>query len=197
MSAKRAAFCMKGKNMGQIWIDPQMYETAPSGEGRLQKEMRTYALLESLGIPYVRLDHDATATVGDCLEVEQRLDIHICKNLFLNNAKKTRFYMLMLPGEKRYRAGEVSAQVQSTRLSFADAADMERLLGITPGSVSVLGLMNDKGHEVSLLIDRDLLSEEYIGCHPCVNTASLKLRMDDLMNKFLSHTGHEPTFVTL
>lgn len=183
--------------MGQIWIDPHKYETPPSGEGRLQKEMRTYALLESLGIPYVRLDHGATATVDDCAAVEALLDIHICKNLFLNNAKKTRFYMLMIPGEKRYRAGEVSAQVQSTRLSFAGAEDMERLLGISPGSVSVMGLMNDTNHEVSLLIDRDLLGEEFIGCHPCVNTASLRLRMDDLLNKFLPYTGHEPTFVTL
>lgn len=159
--------------------------------------MCSYALLESLGIPYVRLDHGATATVDDCGEVEKLLDIHICKNLFLTNAKKTRFYLLMMPGEKRYRAGEVSAQVQSTRLSFADADDMERLLGITPGSVSVLGLMNDKNHEVTLLIDRDLLGEEYVGCHPCVNTASLKLRLDDLLNKFLPHTGHEPVYVTL
>ena len=102
-----------------------------------------------------------------------------------------------MPGEKRYRAGEVSAQVQSTRLSFAGAEDMERLLGITPGSVSVMGLMNDTKHEVSLLIDRDLLAEEFIGCHPCVNTASLRLRTDDLLNKFLPYTGHKPTFVTL
>ncbi len=174
-----------------------IYTAPPAGEGRLPKEMGSYALLERLDIPYVRLDHGATATVDDCAEVEKLLDIHICKNLFLNNSKKTRFYLLMMPGEKRYKAGEVSMQVQSTRLSFADACDMERLLGITPGSVSVLGLMNDVNHDVLLLIDRDLLAEEYIGCHPCVNTASLKLRMDDLLNKFLPHTRHEPVFVTL
>ena len=183
--------------MGQIGIDPTIYTTPPSGDGRLPKEMKTYALLESLGIPFLRLDHGAAATVDDCQEVEKLPDIHICKNLFLNNAKKTAFYLLMMPGEKRYKAGELSRQIQSTRLSFADAADMERLLDITPGSVSVLGLMNDKNHEVSLLIDRELLEEEFIGCHPCVNTASLKLRMDDLLDKFLPHTGHEPVFVTL
>ncbi len=183
--------------MERIWIDTTIHTAPPSDGKRLAKEMNTYALLQSLGISYQRLDHGATATVDDCAEVEQLLDIHICKNLFLNNAKKTRFYMLMVPGEKRYKAGDVSAQVQSTRLSFADAADMERLLGITPGSVSVLALMNDKNHEVSLLIDKELLAEEFIGCHPCVNTASLKLRMDDLLNVFLPCTGHEPTFVTL
>ncbi len=183
--------------MERIWIDTTIHTTPPSDSGQPPKEMNTYALLQSLGISYQRLEHAATATVDDCADVEKRLDIHICKNLFLNNAKKTRFYMLMMPGEKRYRAGDVSAQVQSSRLSFADAADMERLLGITPGSVSVLALMHDKNHEVSLLIDRELLAEEFIGCHPCVNTASLKLRMDDLLTVFLPCTGHEPTFVTL
>jgi Ala-tRNA(Pro) deacylase len=74
---------------------------------------------------------------------------------------------------------------------------METFLNITPGSVSVLGLMNDKNHDVELLIDEDLLKEEFVACHPCVNTTSLKLRMDDLLGKFLPYTGHEPRFVTL
>lgn len=183
--------------MERIWIDSTIHTAPPPNDKRLPKEMSTYAMLQCLGISYQRLDHGAAATVDDCADVEKRLDIHICKNLFLNNAKKTRFYMLMMPGEKRYRAGVVSAQVNSSRLSFADAADMERLLGITPGSVSVLALMNDKNHEVSLLMDKELLADEFIGCHPCVNTASLKLRMDDLLTVFLPYTGHRPTFVTL
>ncbi len=183
--------------MGRIWIDTQIHTTPPLSEGRLGKEMHTYALLGKLSIPFLRLDHGATATVDDCLEVERLLDISICKNLFLTNSRKTEFYLLMMPGEKRYNAGEVAAQIQSTRLSFADASYMEKLLNITPGSVSVLGLMNDKNHDVKLMIDRDLLKQEFVGCHPCVNTTSLKLRMDDLLKKFLPYTGHEPRYVTL
>lgn len=183
--------------MGRIWIDTHIYKNPPQSEGRLNKEMDTYALLEKLKIPFSRLDHGAAATVDDCLEVERQLEINICKNLFLTNSRKTNFYMLMMPGDKRYKAGKLSAQIQSTRLSFADAWYMETFLNITPGSVSVLGLMNDKNHDVKLLIDRDLRKEEFVGCHPCVNTTSLKLRMDDLLGKFLPYTGHEPRFVTL
>jgi len=183
--------------MGRIGIDTQIYKNPPQSEGRLNKEMDTYALLQKLGIPFLRLDHGAAATVDDCLEVERLLEVNICKNLFLINSRKTRFYMLMMPGEKRYKAGELAAQIQSTRLSFADASNMETFLNLTPGSVSVLGLMNDKNHDVELLMDEDLLKEQFVACHPCVNTVSLKLRMDDLLGKFLPYTGHEPRFVRL
>jgi Ala-tRNA(Pro) deacylase len=183
--------------MERIWIDTQIYKTPPQSEGRLDKEMETYALLDKLGIPFLRLDHGEAKTVDDCLDVERLLDINICKNLFLCNSRKTEFYLLMMPGEKRYKASELAAQIQSTRLSFADAVYMAQFLHITPGSVSVLGLMNDRNHDVKLLIDEDLLKEEFIGCHPCVNTTSLKLRMDDLLGKFLPYTGHEPRYVTL
>ncbi len=180
-----------------IHIDTQIYMGAPSGAGRQPVEMETYALLDSLGIVYERLDHGAAATVDDCADVERLLGIDICKNLFLCNAAKTAYYLLMMPGDKKYRAPLLSGQLQTTRLSFADAESMERHLCITPGSVSVLGLMNDTGHAVRLLIDRDVLRQSHIGCHPCVNTSSLKLSMDDILNRFLPHTGHNAEFVEL
>jgi Ala-tRNA(Pro) deacylase len=154
-------------------------------------------MLDSLGIGYLRIDHDATATVDDCFEVERILGIGICKNLFLCNAAKTAYYLLLMPGDKRYRAPLLSRQLNTTRLSFADAADMEKYLRITPGSVSVLGLMNDKAHAVRLLIDRDVLRHAFVGCHPCVNTSSLRVSLDDILNRFLPHTGHTPTVVEL
>jgi Ala-tRNA(Pro) deacylase len=159
--------------------------------------MDTYALLDSLGIGYLRLDHGATATVDDCIEVERILEIEICKNLFLCNAAKTAYYLLMMPGDKKYRAPLLSQQLHTTRLSFADAASMEQHLHIMPGSVSVLGLMNDKTYAVRLLIDKDVLLHSHVGCHPCVNTSSLKISMEDVLNKFLPYTGHVPTFVEL
>ncbi len=183
--------------MASIHIDTQVYTSAPDGAGRLPVEMETYALLDRLGIAYERLDHGAAATVDDCADVEHRLGIEICKNLFLCNAAKTAYYLLMMPGEKKYRAPLLSKQLQTTRLSFADAASMEKYLRITPGSVSVLGLMNDTEHAVRLLIDKDVLQHSHIGCHPCVNTSSLKMRMDDILNRFLPHTGHNPVIVEL
>lgn len=169
----------------------------PLPKGRLLKEMAVYELLEKLEIPYLRVDHEAAATVDDCHGVDEALGIHICKNLFLCNRQKTDFYLLMMPGLKKFKTKELSAQLGVARLSFAEAEYMEEFLDITPGSVSVMGLMNDKEHRVRLLIDRDLLQEEFVGCHPCVNTSSLKLRMKDVLEKFLPCVGHAYTAVDL
>ncbi|MDE6603850.1 MAG: prolyl-tRNA synthetase associated domain-containing protein [Lachnospiraceae bacterium] len=172
-------------------------DTKPSPNGRLLKEMAVYELLEKLEIPYLRVDHGAAATVDDCHDVDEALGIHICKNLFLCNRQKTDFYLLMMPGLKKFKTKELSAQLGVARLSFAEAEYMEEFLDITPGSVSVMGLMNDQEHRVRLLIDRELLQDAYVGCHPCVNTSSLKLRMKDILVKFLPYVGHEYTAVEL
>ncbi len=172
-------------------------EGKPSPKGRLPKEMAVYELLEKLEIPYLRLDHGVTASVEDCHNVDRLLGIHICKNLFLCNAQKTDFYMLMMPGTKKFKTKELSAQIHSARLSFADAEHMEAFLDITPGSVSVMGLMNDRDNRVRLLIDRDILADEYVGCHPCVNTSSLKIRTRDILDRFLPCVGHDYTAVEL
>ncbi len=171
--------------------------TKPSPNGRLLKEMAVYELLEQLNIPYLRVDHEAAATVDDCHGVDEALGLHICKNLFLCNRQKTDFYLLMMPGLKKFKTKELSSQLGVARLSFAEAEYMEEFLNITPGSVSVMGLMNDKEHRVRLLIDSELLRDEFVGCHPCVNTSSLKLRMQDILEKFLPYVGHEYTAVEL
>ena len=136
-------------------------------------------------------------TIDACQEIDVVLNAAICKNLFLCNRQETQFYLLMLPGEKKFKTKEVSAQIGSARLSFAKDIYMEEFLDITPGSVSVLGLMNDKENRVQLLMDEDLLKESYIGCHPCINTSSLRLRTEDLMNKILPAMKHTPVFVKL
>lgn len=183
--------------MTEIYIDPALYTAKPDSANREEKEMRVYNLLETLDIPYIRIDHEAAYTIDACLGVDARLGIEICKNLFLCNTQKTKFYLLMLPGSKKFRTADLSKQLQSPRLSFAPAEYMEKFLDITPGSVSVMGLMNDTDCNVVLLIDRDIINEEYVGCHPCVNTSSLKLKMSDLLNKFLPHTNHCVTVVDL
>ena len=107
-----------------------------------------------------------------CNEIDAILQVTICKNLFLCNRQKTNFYLLMMPGDKPFKTKELSSQINSARLSFASPEDMERLLDITPGSVSIMGLMNDKENAVQLLVDEDVLQGEYLGCHPCINTSS-------------------------
>ena len=165
--------------------------------GRTEKEIRVYDLLDSLGIEYEGLDHDRADTMEDCLKIDAALGTEICKNLFLCNRQKTDFYLLLMPGDKPFKTKELSGQLGVSRLSFGSPEDMERLLGVTPGSATVLGLMNDTEHKVTLLIDTDVLKSEYVGCHPCVNTSSLKIATRDIIDKFLPKTGHFVTEVTL
>lgn len=168
-----------------------------SAQGRLDKEMRVYDLLDSLGIEYERTDHIAAMTMDDCLEIDRILEVVICKNLFLCNRQKTKFYLLMMPGNKTFKTKDVSSQIGSSRLSFADAEDMEKYLNITPGSVSVMGLMNDTENQVQLLIDRPVIESPLFACHPCVNTSSLRMKTSDVMNTFLPAVHHEAIIVDL
>ena len=165
--------------------------------GRLQRELRTYDLLDRLGIEYRRADHEPATTMEACNAIDAALEVVMCKNLFLCNRQKTSFYLLLMPGDKKFKTKELSHQIGSARLSFADAEDMLKYLDIEPGAVSVMGLMNDTGHQVQLLIDEDSLRDEYIGCHPGVCTSSLKLRMKDLLESFLSAVGHDYRIVRL
>ena len=158
--------------------------------GRLEKEIRTYDLLDRLGIEYERVDHKPLDTMEDCIEVDKIIDAFICKNLFLTNTQKTKFYLLMMPGNKKFHTKDLSSQINSARLSFAGEEYMEKYLDITPGSVSVMGLMNDKDNCVELLMDDEVLKGEYIGCHPCINTSSIRLKMSDLTEVFLKEFQH-------
>ena len=164
---------------------------------RLKKEVRVYDLLDELDIEYWRIDHEVAQTMEDCEEVDRILDAVICKNLFLCNRQKTKFYLLMMPGDKALKTKELSAQIQSARLSFAPEEYMEKFLDITPGSVSVMGLMNDTENQVQLLVDADVLEGEYLGCHPCINTSSLKLRTRDVFTTYLNAVHHDYIVVHL
>ena len=175
-----------------------IYEGRPSDTSdQLPKEVRVYDFLDSLDIPYSRVDHEALMTMEACEEADRVLDVAMCKNLFLANRQQTVFYLLLMPGDKPFKTKDLSAQIGSSRLSFGSHEFMEKLLDITPGSLSVLGLMNDHEGEVNLLIDEDLLHAEFFGCHPCINTSSLRFTTDDLLKKIIPAMKHEPRFVKL
>ena len=175
-----------------------LYEGRPeTNQGRFDKEIRTYDFLDSLTIPYWRLDHAPADTMEICRDIDESLGATICKNLFLCNRQQTAFYLLMMPANKPFKTKDLSAQIGSSRLSFASAEHMEQHLDITPGSVSVLGLLNDKENAVQLLMDKDVLKGEFIGCHPCINTSSLRLYTKDLTEKILPALHHTPIFVEL
>ena len=168
-----------------------------TNEGRLEKEIRCYDLLDKLGVEYQRIDHEAAMTMEACVEIDKVLDATICKNLLLCNRQCTAFYLLMIPGNKQFKTSVLSKEIGSSRLSFAKPEYMLEYLDITPGSVSVLGLMNDHDHHVELLMDEDVLKGEYFGCHPCINTSSLRIRTADLMEKIIPAMNHPARIVTL
>ncbi len=176
----------------------QVYKGRPTDiENRLPKEVRVYELLDELKIDYDRIDHEPAMTMELCAEIDTVLGTEICKNLLLCNRQCTDFYLLMISANKIFKTKDLSKQIGSARLSFAAAEYMEQFLDITPGSVSVLGLINDTENRVQLLIDDELLNEEYFGCHPCINTSSLKLRMSDLLETILPKLNHKPIIVNL
>ena len=164
---------------------------------RLLKEQRVYDLLDRLCISYDRVDHPAAMTMDDCATIDQVLQAPTCKNLLLCNRQCTDFYLLLIPGGKRFKTSVVSKLIGSSRLSFGEPDKLYELLGVHPGSITPLGLAFDQAHQVNLLIDREVLALEEVGMHPLVNTASLAMKTDDLMNVYFPFTGHEPTILDI
>ena len=177
-------------------ISPIFHNARPEGELPPQ-ESAAFDLLDTLGIDYDRVSHDAAFNMELCADVSAVLGVSVCKNLFLCNRQKTQFYLLMMPGDKPFKTKEITSQIGSARLSFASPEDMEKYLDIRPGAVSVMGLMNDHENHVQLLVDEDVMKGEYLGCHPCVNTSSLKVGTEDIFGKFLEAVHHDMIKVTL
>lgn len=166
-------------------------------QNRLEKEIRTYDFLDKLGIRYQRIDHEEANTMETCAAIDEALQATICKNLFLCNRQETDFYLLMMPGDKKFKTKDLSQQLQVARLSFAGEEYMLRFLDITPGSVSVMGLLNDTEHRVRLVVDEEVLKGKEIGCHPCINTSSIKFSTKDLFDIIVPAMEHDYTVVSL
>lgn len=176
----------------------ELIKGRPANESdRLAKEIRVYDLLDKLGMEYYRTDHEPATTMEVCNDIDKILGALICKNLFLCNRQKTQFYLLMMPGDKTFKTKDLSRQINSARLSFADEEYMEKYLDITPGSVSIMGLMNDTDNNVQLLMDKEVLEDETLGCHPCINTSSLNLKTREVLDKFLPAVHHKAIIVEL
>lgn len=177
-------------------ISALYHNTRPEGE-LLPQEAAAFDLLERLGIEYDRVSGDPADNMEKCAAVSEVLGTPICKNLFLCNRQETEFYLLLMPGDKPFKTKDLSAQIGSARLSFSKPEYMEKYLDITPGSVSVMGLMNDSEKKVRLLIDEDVLDKEYFACHPCINTSSLRFATRALTEKVIPAMGHKPVLVKL
>lgn len=174
----------------------EVYNGAPA-ESRSDVENRVYECLARLDIPFTRVDHDAAFTMEDCVAIGEALNVHICKNLLLTPRNRSAFYLLCMPGDKPFSTKDFSKLIGSSRLSFATEEDLVALLGCHTGSASILGLMNDTEHRVTLAVDRAVAGDEWFGCHPCKNTSSMRLKTRDVLEKFLPATGHEAVIVDI
>ena len=172
------------------------HNTRPEG-ALLPQEAAAFGILETLGIGYDRVSSDPADTMEKCAAVSEVLGVPICKNLFLCNRQKTDFYLLCMGPDKPFHTKDLSHQIGSARLSFAPEESLWELLHCTPGSATILGLMNDHERQVRLLVDNDLKSPEFFGCHPCINTSSLRLKTADVFKVLLPAMHHEPSFVDL
>lgn len=179
-----------------VITDQTVYDSRPADK-RSEIEEMTYDFLEKHNIQFTRIDHKPANTIADCHDIEKYMGAEICKNLFLKNSAKTQFFLLLMDGNKKFDSKVISHQIGSTRLSFACEEDMISLLGIHPGSVSVMGLINDSDNAVRLIIDSGLLEKEFFCCHPCKNTSTLKFTTNDIITSFLSATKHDYTAVNI
>ena len=178
----------------------KLYEGRPADcTGRLEKEIRTYDLLDKLGIQFWRTDHGwmKADTMEDCHVIDACLNATVCKNLFLCNRQKTAFYLLCMMPDKPFHTKDLSAQINSSRLSFAPEELLWELLHCTPGSATVLGLANDTENRVQLLIDREVYEAPCFSCHPCICTSTLRLKTADVLETLLPAMGHAPVIVDL
>ena len=168
-----------------------------TGVERSEAELAVYDFLDRLGVNYETLCHPAAYTMEECERVREAIGSPVFKNLFLTNRQQTDYYMLMIPADKPFKTKYLSSQLGCARLSFATSEKMEELLHIHPGAVSPMGLIHDTERKVRLIVDRDLQGATTYACHPCVNTASVALTLDDLLEKVIPATGHDYTWVEL
>lgn len=179
-------------------MDHQLIAGTPADiESRSEKERQAYQFLNDLGINCSYVDHDVATNMTAVEEMDKALDLPLCKNLFLRNNNKSQYYIVMLPGEKQANLKELQKQIESSRLSFGNEDALMEYMNLEAGSVTIMGLMYDKIGKVRLLIDEDMKNLDRFVCHPCVNTSSIVMSMDDCMNKLIPALEHPVTYIHL
>lgn len=172
-------------------------ETTAPTDKRIKTERNTYEILDKLKIPYERVDHEAVSSMEECKEVDEYLGVEIRKSIFLCNQKKTSFYLLVMPADKAFSTNDFCKQLGCSRLSFAPAEKMEELLGVSPGSASIMSIVNDTDDYVQVIIDKDVADCEWFGCNPGINTSHIKIKTKDLLNKYLPYAKHNAQIIKL
>ena len=155
-----------------------------------------YQLLDQLAVQYEKHEHVAVYTSEQARRLRPSLSGTSAKNLFLRNKKGNQYYLLVYPDKKSADLKSLAAKLGLTRLSLASPERLLEVLGIEPGAVSLLALVNDTDNKVKVLVDQDLWQEDYLQFHPLINTATLVISLNNII-KLLEATGHEVTLVEI
>ena len=155
-----------------------------------------YEFLDSINVSYERFDHPAVYTVSEAKKLSPEMDGASTKNLFLRDKKGIRHFLVVVPQDKQVDLKELSSILEASRLSFASPDRLKKYLGIEPGSVSILALLNDPEKTVEVFVDNELWNAEIILCHPLVNTSTLAITRDGI-KQFLEKTGHNLMLVEI
>ncbi len=161
----------------------------------LEKEV--YGKLNELNISFDRVDNDVVESMEECLEIDKKLGTEIRKTIIVCNEKKTQFYLIVLPSEKRFDSKEFRNKMECSRVSFAKVEDMERVLGVLPGSATVMSVIKDNDNIVQVVIDKEVADEEFFGCNTGANTRHIKIKTKDLIDVILPNLNHEPKIIEL
>lgn len=170
-------------------------QTTPPQSFKTELQRDAYEALEAAEIPYERVDTDEIITMEDCAVVNEKLNMEMVKTLFLCNRQKTEFYLFITRGDKPFRSKELSLALDIPRVSFAPAELMEKMLGTTVGAATVFGMLRKEARDIRLIIDREVIAQEYYGCSDGTTTGYMKIKTDDLIRRFLPHAGIRYTAV--
>lgn len=159
-------------------------------------QIELYEKLNELGIQFIYYEHPPAPTIEIAMQYWKDLDSSHCKNLFFRNHKGNKHYLVILEHKQNLDIHSLEKILKQGKISFASPERMLKYLGLTPGSVSPFGLINDKGHEVHVFIDENLKQSKTISFHPNINTASLVIKFDDLIF-LLKYFGNKFEFIDL
>jgi Ala-tRNA(Pro) deacylase len=169
--------------------------TSAPAKGRNDTEDKVYELLKKLNISYERVENDVVETMEECKEIDIALGTEIRKSIFLSNAKKTSFFLVVLPADKQLDTAALAKKIGVGKLTFASEDAMVKHLGTHPGSATIMGLINDVDEYVQLIMDKAVAEAEWFGCNPGINTAHLKVRTTDILKKFLPQIYHQAKII--
>lgn len=174
----------------------EVVKTVPE-DARGALETKTYEELTRLGIKFERVDNDPVEAMDECTEIAGKLGTEIRKTIVVCNRQKTQYYLVILPADKRFDSKRFAQMMQCARVSFASAEDMESILGVQPGSATVMSILNDTDNKVQVVVDKAVADEKWFGCNPGANTTHLKIKTNNLLNNFLPAEGHKPEIIVL